>query len=442
LPFNVLALVYHYVYFALPALFNFDFYDLSGPVIFTEQACVSGGRAVALSTLALYAGMRLGERLGRRGRGVMVSLSPPAEIPNGYRKAILIYGAACFVTALSYLLAPSLIPQAISLIVVVTLSFDFAIGLVLSAPQAFRDRFTRKLDFVFVLLGGSVGILRGILEPIIRLSVATAFGKWATLKRLPYALLATIAVTYLILQPIKGEYRSEIWIHSRSQATVAERIEAWGNAFTNFWSDDSNATQEEASTRSMSRIAELDSVMHAFDMLPGRVKFLDGAGWMYIPVSFIPRFIWRDKPTTQELAQRYAVEFYRQTEVGARTTAIMLPLIIDGYWNLGWPGIAIASILVGLWVGAAQRLFAGEHWALFAMGIAHLARLSSQASVTMVFSGLFQNIAGLLVISWAIHWLAKFISAREAQKVRRFVGLVPPRARVAATKLPRRVSPG
>ncbi len=156
-------------------------------------------------------------------------------------------------------------------------------------------------------------------------------------------------------------------------------------------------------------------MIHAFDMLPGQVQFLDGEGWLVILIGPIPRLIWPDKPTTRDMAeQRYATIFHRQTEEGARTTAIVLPLIVDGYWNFGWPGIAFACTAMGLWVGICQKLWSGGHWALDAMGIANLSRLTVHAHLNGVYGGLFQSTVGLFVACWAIYWAAGLVSPKRS----------------------------
>jgi hypothetical protein len=241
-------------------------------------------------------------------------------------------------------------------------------------------------------------------------------------------LVGGILTVYLIFQPIKHDFRSAVW-RARDTASISysDRIDAWVTAFTDFWVRDTRQTEDEAKDSTIGRLSELDPVLHAIDVVPIRVQPLEGKGWLPILTSPIPRIIWRDKPTTSTLLeQRYAVVFRRQTEQGARGTAILLPLLVDGYWNFQWLGIPIACFMMGLWVGACQKIFSGPHWALRAMGVAHLARLVAQGPVAGVYSGLFQHVTGLILACWLVYGVAKALS-KTVTTPKNFVG-----SRVAA----------
>ena len=74
LPANVIGLVYYYVAFSFPAFFEMIFYDMRGPVAFSERAYSLGSAAVAMGGLFLYGGMRAGELLGARQSGSIAAV--------------------------------------------------------------------------------------------------------------------------------------------------------------------------------------------------------------------------------------------------------------------------------------------------------------------------------------------------------------------------------
>ncbi|MFO0760137.1 MAG: hypothetical protein U0359_26895 [Byssovorax sp.] len=412
LPVNVIGLLYYYIAFSFPAFFEVVFYDVNGPFSFTSRAYTYAAMAVALGVMFLYAGMRLGEIVGVRARPALAALSPPIDLTPSFAGATYAYSLLCVGLTMIFVSAPTLIPGEIGVFVNLTISFDFAIGLVLAKAEHFRGRWSKYTGLFLLLLGGVGGIIRGVLDPAMRLGVATITGRWANTRKIAVRLIAGILAVYVLFQPIKHDFRDAIWRNrDAAQVSYADRVDAWVNAFTGFWTRDDVRTQDEAADSTIGRLSELDAVMHVMDMVPVRVQPLEGAGWIKILTAPIPRIIWRDKPTTSALLeQRYAVVFKRQTEMGARGTAILLPLLVDGYWNFQWIGVPVACLLMGFWIGLCQKTFAGEHWALRAMGVAHLARLVAQGPVGGVYSGIFQHVTGLILASWLVYGIERLLS--------------------------------
>jgi hypothetical protein len=429
LPANVIGLVYYYVAFSFPAFFDMVFYDMRGPVAFSERAYSLGSAAVAMGGLFLYGGMRAGELLGARLRPGLESLSPPSDLSPAMQQATFWYAGLCTALTLIFISAPTLIPGELGVFITNTIAFDFCVGLTVAMPLYFQGKWS-KYGSLFVLGLGSVGgLIRGVLDPAMRLGVAAIAGGWANTRRFAVRLAAGFLAVYVLLQPIKQDFRQQIW-RSRDQSAVSytDRINAWVNALSGFWSRED--AQEETKDAAVGRLAELDAVFHAIDMVPSQVTTLEGAGWVAALSSPIPRFIWRDKPTTNSsVDQRYAVVFKRQSEVGARSTAILLPLVVEGYWNFEWFGVALSCFVMGLWCGVLQKLFAGPHWALRAMGVAHLSRLIAQGAVSGLFAGIFQHLTGLLLACWLVYGIHKILTrtAKTAARPTRSVAFAPAR---------------
>src|SRR6185437_12829104 len=103
------------------------------------------------------------------------------------------------------------------------------------------------------------------------------------------------------------------------------------------------------------------------------------------------------KPTTiDSITQQYAVIFGIQTERGSHTTAIGMNMLVEGFWNFGWLGIALLCFAAGLVAGASQSVFSGEHWALRTIGIAQISTLNIPSTVVVAYSSLFQFAVGRL----------------------------------------------
>lgn len=413
LPVGAYGLLMYYVTFSIAGMINTEFYDVSGPVTFTDDARLQGTGAVALGSLMIYLGFRLGEKLGTRAQPLMVRVSPPAEVPEGFVRGTVWFGLACLGTT-QFLISFAAMPAAIGMLVTHTFSYAFGIGITLAKPEAFRGPRTRHVGTALLFFGGAGGILRGMLDPFVRLAVTTLVARWAFLRRFSRSIVIGALAVYLIFQPIKAGFRAQMWNSRSATAGYSERVTAWTSSFEHFWSG--REATEETQNAAVGRLVELDPIIHAFMLLPGRVQFAEGKGWLNILYAPIPRLFWADKPTTDDMEQRYSVVFNRQNQIGARSTSILLPLLVDGYWNFGWPGVVFATFAMGVWVGICQKMYAVKHWALQTMGVAQLSQLVITSSLAITFSGITQHIVGPILSAWFVYWLSSFLSTKETFK--------------------------
>jgi hypothetical protein len=419
LPFAACALLINYLTFSFASLFNTHFKDLSGPVTFTNDARLMGAAAVGLSSLSIYAGMRLGEALGRLLQPRLLRFYPPAQAPVKFSKAIGIYALMC--AGITQIVSTIGVPTAIGVVVGMTFSYAYVIGAAAASPEHFRGPWSRYIVTATVSFGVATGVLTGGMENLFRLTTTVITVRWVHFRRFSVVGLAALLMAYTILQPAKAKFRAQMWSQHGSQEapTYADRIEAWRVSIDDLWSGRDAA--QSSGDQAVGRFLELDPVLHAFTLIPGRVPYAEGAAWKNILYAPIPRLFWPDKPTTSDLTRDYGIAFNLQDAVGVRSTAILLSLIVDGYWNFGWPGIVFVSVLSGLWVGVCQTMYAGEHWALQAAGTAQFAMIFIIGSFALLYAGIVQLVCGGILAAWFVYWLAKFLSPREARQ-RRLVG--------------------
>jgi hypothetical protein len=408
MPFIALAMLQFYVAFGFAVFVPARFYDLNGPVLFASQTFVSAGLAVLVGCLSTWAGARVGMHAGRALATVAPKLLPPEELPRRWDEAFFVFAGASAFLGIVVAFRPEAIPASVGVALGYLLQLDLVMGMACVQAPRFLGAWMNELILGFSL---SLGLLRGQLEPLARTTVAFVSGTWSQVRRVPVWLLAGVVVLFLILQPAKRSYREQVWERSArtgEQIGFAGRIGAWGKAVSDLAEED----RSEGSS-AMGRLTELAPAMHALQMIPQRVPYLNGDSFLEILYAPVPRLIWRDKPTTEaRLTQRYAVIFGLQTERGARTTAIGLNVLVEGYWNLGWYGIVIACFGAGLSSGASQSLFKG-HWALRVVGVAQIACVSVIDAVSNFYSQVFQMVVGRLIAIWAIYWFARFLERRR-----------------------------
>jgi hypothetical protein len=334
-------------------------------------------------------------------------------VPSGWSEALLGYVAVALLVALLVTFAPSVIPGTIGLAVGYTFQIEFVLGLNFARPpRSWGPRINQAL--MGFSLG--VGLLRGQIEPMVRSAMAFTSGRWVTVRRASLAFIAGMIVVFLVVQPAKQSYREQVWGQTGrtgEQVSIGGRVTAWQEAFSGVFSPGSRRSDDNT-TSSLARLTELNPVMHAMEVVPQRVPYLYGESLFEILYSPIPRLIWKDKPTTLDRsAQRYAVIFGIQTERGAQSTAIGLNLLVEGFWNFGWFGIALFCFGAGLLPGLSQTLFAGRHWALRAIGIAQLSCLAISGAMVVIYSSLFQMMVSRLIGVWGVYWAAQILSEKR-----------------------------
>ena len=365
----------------------------------------------------LYVGIRLGKTVGQRVQRPLLRVHPPSAMPASYPRAVSAYAVAA-IAATQFVTLGSKFPAAVGVLITMSLSLTFVLGAIMAKPEGFTGRWSRYLMTAVITVGILSGVLRGVLEPLFRMTLTMFTVRWVYVRRFSVVALAALLGVYLILQPAKASFREQTWfVHgSAQQAGYTERVTAWTSAISDVWTgrDTSQTTQES----SVGRFLELDPVLHAFTIYPGRVRSAEGEAWLNLIYAPIPRVLWADKPNSNDLDQSYSVAFNRQSEFGARSTSILMPLIVDGYWNFGWPGVVFVSIMMGLWVGACQTMYSGEHWAMRATAVAQFSLIAVTGSFSLLYAGLIQQIVGTIIASWLVYWLARLLATKEPARVR------------------------
>jgi hypothetical protein len=419
LPFLALGLLQYYIAFSFPLFFPLEFGDLTGYLYFTPDVRLQGGFAIGLGALCLWGAARVAIHVSGGAVPTLLRILPPSEMPPAWRRVFVGYAVGVLVLALVQISAPSAIPGTLATPLGLAMSAEMPLVLALACPPGFRGALGRYLNLLLALLGAVRGLLSGMLEPLFRMAMPYLTGTWAFTRRFSVSVLVGLMAVYLVLQPVKAGYRAQVWgtIQRTGQDVgYMARVDAWVTSFQGVWSNEKTDTQE-LNRSSIERLSEQGPVMHAFHVLPGRVKSLEGAGLLVVFNSLIPRFIWPDKPTVGETVLQYAVIFGRQTERGTRTTGINLPLLVEGYWNLGWPGIVLVTGLVGASLGFLQRVFTGKHWAFRALGLAQLTRVSVTTAMVVQIGAFVQSTGVLILTLWALWASAKFLSGRERPRV-------------------------
>jgi len=127
------------------------------------------------------------------------------------------------------------------------------------------------------------------------LFVAVVFG--------PLAAALIVLPVILFFQPGKAAFRERYWRANSTDSnsdTYSERIGFWVKNSWNMWDDAiTDRTGEQGkllANATLSRFSLLQQTANVMELTPDSVPYQYGSLYSYIAVTFIPRFMWPDKP--------------------------------------------------------------------------------------------------------------------------------------------------
>jgi len=240
------------------------------------------------------------------------------------------------------------------------------------------------------LLGGyfaSIGALRGVLRvvfwtllvshclltiynytlfPATSLLIAMLIGSFLGRGRLPVIPLVLIALLFSFFNLSKFEMRKRYWMEGTAYAAqelsdlptrMTEWAElSWRSLTIEVDPDDLELAPEKQSLSD--RVNNLANLLEARDaMVTQGVKPYGGGSYTIIPVLFIPRMLWPEKPRTHEGMVALNIHFGRQTREDSLVTYISWGLLPEAYANFG---PIIGALLCGLFLGAGAGAL--EFW--------------------------------------------------------------------------------
>jgi hypothetical protein len=235
--------------------------------------------------------------------------------------------------------------------------------------------------------GGAIsGFLSGVASPII----AAVFLLWFLGGGFRVRYVLVLVALYVFLQPAKSVYRSKVWDRADrlAKGDAITGLSNWGEAVQIAWSKtDSNG---DTAGGAFERLDELSPTTTAVAYCPALVPHNEGQVWMDVVSLLVPRLLWPSKPSVIDSTHnRFQITFKMQTREMAEVSTGAFPLPADGWWNFGWLGVALPSLLIGLLYGYLCRAIGTHTWA----------RLTISTGL-MMGCPLTQDIAGILT-GWA-----------------------------------------
>jgi hypothetical protein len=292
------------------------------------------------------------------------------------------------------------------------LASQFQIGITLlafevfSAPQASRTNGRLLLLWICasaaVLLALTGGSLEGVVIPIVLVLVV----RWQVRAKFPFILAASAAVLFLVLNPLKQEYRERAWYGDYGGSSITQRLGLWAQLIGERLQGKSSEVVEEPQgfREAVERIDLLHKFVHVRTRTPEEIPYLGGVSYEYMLYSYIPRFMWPEKPLATEATDLVDFTYgFRSPLEEDKGTKIAIGQIAEAYANLGVTGIVVVMLIQGIFFALLNHVLngpqsVGSRAIYLAVMVAFLNGIGTSAVI--LFGALIQFVVASAILIW------------------------------------------
>ncbi len=228
---------------------------------------------------------------------------------------------------------------------------------------------------------------------------------WRAKERVPVVSLLAVAATLIVLQPVKGFYRTIRW---QNEATVGV-IDGWSEAFAQAAADSHSAfgqNRQVGTDATLSRLSELSSLAYVVEVVPGAVPYTGGEIYQDLSASLVPirRLLWPDKPNMTKYAlDPVPIALGMTDRDGADQSTTGITLAAQGYLEHGIAGSLGWMALLGATLALVSRYF-GTTLAGSLAGAIMLTTWGTSigAGFYSVFGGIWQSLLTSTLLTWLL----------------------------------------
>jgi hypothetical protein len=222
-------------------------------------------------------------------------------------------------------------------------------------------------------------------------------------------------VTLISLRGVAEDYRRVVWYQQDGGSQIQNTQLFFRLLDQRVEKDGVDGAIAKGFETSQERSANLDLLADVIRRTPHEIPYWGGATYLSLVGSFVPRFLWPDKPT-KELGQEFG---HRYGYVGSRDsrTAINLPILVEFFVNFGLPGIMVGMALVGVVYRLVERAVnnPGQDEILSLAGIVLMIPLTNiESDLSLGFGGLIMNGVAFWLVLRTIRRAVAHTSHRDA----------------------------
>ncbi len=402
--FSLIAAMYWLTY-AVPLFWGSDMIGLvTGPRRISEPALTRSIYLVVIGVLALWGGMRIAETWRR-------SPANRLDVPRNpwrwhYLRTVLVVGAL-----LKVLVPITALGEGGRQILVNIESGVPSVTFVILLRYYLRGRAIaadRVLLAGYFLVALVVGLSSGWLGTFVGLGIVCIAAYVFERRRFPVTAILVILPVVLFLQPGKAKFREKYWQSGPAESYsegYGERIGFWIEASSRAWgralTDISGEGLRRLSSDTLTRLSLLQQTGNVIEMTPAQIPYQNGRLYSYVLVTFIPRFMWPEKPSISDANKWYQVSYHLTLPANIESVGIAVGTITESYINFGWLGPVPVMFCLGLLLGMFQTIFLRTSSGLLlgSIGVALLpGLLSVESQMAVYIAGLVQQILFALIV--------------------------------------------
>jgi hypothetical protein len=331
------------VLFALPVFYESQLFTIAGFTVPSEGAITLTIVCAALALASIYSGWSIARRF--------IHVRIDALIFDSSTARLFVFGVFSVVGSLAIALLGIDVPDSFAQPLMVIVSQDLGLALLACLYHAGRlSPWQRHVAVALVSAAAVVGFAGGMMQAALQPIAIWILCAWILNRRLAMVGLAALASLFFLLQPVKGAYRSQIWYGDRD-LSVGARVSTYVDLVKNHWG--SNAASpvdalDDIQNSAANRLSWLMTTARYVDWTPSLVDFKHGETLLYMFYTWVPRFIWQDKPIAQVANKVLPVEYGLQDAESLDRTMFGVGHVAEAYVNFGLGGIIPLFLLLGV----------------------------------------------------------------------------------------------
>ncbi len=407
--FAMLAFMY-WLYYAVPLFLEdhvFSVYYEAEAHELTPETITLALIMALIGVCSLWAGMRSGITGLLVPRARLSLELRPSKL--NYVRCVLVIGGLLSLSDTPSQLAGEGSRQLVSIMVSVIPILAFAI-LFRNYIRGQSSVFDKVLIFAFLLerlVGGLSSGWLGVSASILAICGAIYLME---LRRVPRGALIAVVVFTLFFQVGKEDFRHTYWEREsigtqQEQGSRGERVAFWAQNSFEKWNealrDSSGEGFRRALNPSLSRISLLNQTANVIDLTPSVVPYQYGWLYSYMAITWIPRFVWPDKPSMSEANQYYQVAYGLSAEEDLGRVSISVGFLTEGFMNFGWAGVVGITFLAGIFFDFYQKTFLNKASGalMTAIGVILLPQfLAVESQMAQYVGGIVQEVLVSLLV--------------------------------------------
>ena len=283
--------------------------------------------------------------------------------------------------------------------VVPTAAFALLFGKYLSGAVENTDKLFLAL---FVGARFFVGMSSGWLGSFVSFGIVCLAVYVYERQKFPKLAVVAVLIFIIFFQPAKQSFRKKYWMGDSNPGAVAKVFD-WTNESFRLWSEawSNPEVVTKLGEQALKRISLLEQTANVMELTPAVVPFQYWHLYSYLGVTFVPRFVWPDKPSMNEANRWYQVSYGLTETEGLEHVSMAVGTLTESYISFGWWGPLMIMFLVGVLLDWFRYSFLNINSGILlnAIGVAILPNfLAIESQMAQYISGLVQAVVLTLVV--------------------------------------------